>query len=89
MSDVHRITIQVKAPRGSFPGETADGHYVVFENAVVLTDDKGKPTGDGRRHLNPGDDARLVACSMLRAQRRSRTLSFGAPIHYPRSWKGV
>jgi hypothetical protein len=87
MTDVHKITIQVRAPRGSFPGEVAEGHYVVFENAVILTDEKGKPIGEGKRQLNHGDDARLIACLMLRSRRRSRASvsAFNAPIAYPKA----
>jgi hypothetical protein len=87
MNDVHKITIQVRAPRGSFAGEIAEGWYVVADGAVVLTDEKGKPIGEAKRQHNPGGDARLIACSMLRARRRNRRslLDFSAPIQYQRS----
>jgi len=43
MTDVHKVTLQVKAPRGMFPGAVVEGWYVVFENNVILTDSAGKP----------------------------------------------
>jgi hypothetical protein len=36
--------------------------------SLVLTDADGKPIGDGKHHLSPGQDARLVACRLVRAQ---------------------
>ena len=84
MNDVHKITIEVAKPRGSFAGRVEIGYYCVADGHVVLTDENGKPIGDAKRHLNPGDDARLIACAscgqigVLGAQyrdlvRRSRT----------------
>jgi hypothetical protein len=52
MSDIHKITLELRKPKGSFPGETLDGWYVVVENNVILTDQKGQPIGE-KRHLNP------------------------------------
>ena len=84
MNDVHKVTVQVRGPRGAFPGEVVEGWYCVVDNAVVLTDAEGKPTGEDKRYLNPGSDAKLIACSMLRARRRSRaTISgFGDRLLY-------
>jgi len=45
----------------------------VADNSVILTDSDGKPVGSEKRHLNPGDDARLIACRMVRERRRSST----------------
>jgi hypothetical protein len=88
--DVHRITIELQRPRGSFPGRVEVGHYVVVEGSVVLTDDQGKPIGDTKRPILKGEDARLIACAMLR-QRSGRNpgSSFNRPISYPRSWSKV
>jgi hypothetical protein len=62
----------------------------VSASSVVLTDDQGKPIGDAKRHLNPNDDPRLIACAMLRQRSgRSRGSSFNRPISYPRSWNKV
>ena len=72
MNDVHKVTVQVRAPRGTFPGEVVEGWYCVVDNAVVLTDAEGRPIDSEKRHLSPGGDAKLIACSMLRARRRSR-----------------
>jgi len=77
MNDVHKITIEVAKPRGSFAGRVEIGYYCVADGHVVLTDENGKPTGEDKRYLNPGGDAKLIACSMLRARRRSRTMISG------------
>jgi hypothetical protein len=45
----------------------------VADNSVILTDSDGQPVGSEKRHLNSGDDARLIACGMVRARRRSST----------------
>ena len=71
MTDVHKVTIQVRAPRGSFPGEVVEGWYCVVDNAVVLTDADGKPLGSDKRYLSAGGDARLIACRTVRERRRN------------------
>jgi hypothetical protein len=88
--DIQRITIELQRPRDSFPGRVAIGHYVVVEGSVVLTDEKGRPIGDANRPILKGEDARLIACAMLRQRSgRNRGSSFNRPISYPRSWKKV
>jgi hypothetical protein len=85
MSEVHKITIQTRAPRGGDPGKVAEGWYCVADNHVVLTDQDGKPIGDNKRYLNPGGDARLIACRMLRGRQSSGSASgFDHEIAYPR-----
>jgi len=86
MSEVHKVTIQVKAPRGTFPGEVAIGYYCVVDGYVVLTDESGKPVGD-KRSLDSGIDARSIACRMVRGHRSSGTArGFNSPIRYPRGF---
>ena len=41
--------------------EVVEGWYCVADSHVVLTDADGKALGT-KRHLNAGDDARLIAC---------------------------
>ena len=77
MTDVHKVTIQIRAPRGTFAGRVEIGYYCVTDSHVVLCDENGKPTGEDKRYLNPGGDAKLIACSMLRARRRSRATVSG------------
>ena len=76
MNDVHKVTVQIRAPKGSFPGEVAIGYYCVVDGYVVLTDADGKPLGT-KRHLSPGGDARLIACRMIRERRRNSTAISG------------
>jgi hypothetical protein len=84
--EVKKLTIQVRPPRGTFPGEVVEGFYCVVDGSVVLTDESGKPIGADKRHLSPGEDARLVACRMVRARRRSvRPTGWDNQISYPKS----
>jgi hypothetical protein len=61
--------------------------YCVVDNAVVLTDQDGKPIDADKRHLSPGEDARLVACRMVRVRRRSAAVrGFNDKIAYPKGY---
>jgi hypothetical protein len=86
MNEVHKITIEVAKPRSSFHGRVEEGYYCIADGDVVLTDQNGKPTGEDKHHLG-GGDARLIACAMLRANRRSRATvsALNAPIAYPKT----
>jgi hypothetical protein len=94
MSDeVHKLTIQTQAPRGSFPGRVEEGYYVFVEGSVILTDEKGSPIGGNGTKQFIGLDGhhRNVACMLLRQRTRSiaRSRSLHAPINYGASWKRV
>jgi len=86
MIDVHKVRIQVRAPRGNFGGEIAEGWYVVFENSVIMTDADGKPIDSEKHRLAPGDDPHIVAHRLLR-QRRTSPRGFSDKIIYPRMGK--
>jgi hypothetical protein len=65
--EVRKVTVQIRAPKGTFPGEVAIGHYIVFERNVILTDQDGKPIpGAAKQQVGPDGDARLIACRMVR-----------------------
>jgi hypothetical protein len=87
MTDVHKVTIQVRAPRGNFHGEVAEGWYCVVDGYLVMTDAAGKPV-DGEKHtLAPGQDARLLACRLVRGRRsRSSPRGWNDRLVYP--WLG-
>lgn len=85
--DVHQITVQIRPPKGTFPGEVAIGYYVINPDGyVVLTDENGKPVGDAKQHLDgPSVEARPIACRMLRRQNaRSSVTGFNDRISYPK-----
>ena len=83
MTDIHKVTIQVRAPRGSDAGEVAIGYYCVVEGYVVLTDADGKPLGSDKHHIGSGD-AHMIACRMVRSRRKGRaSVNFNRPISYP------
>ena len=48
---VHKVGVQIKAPRGSDPGHVEEAWYVVFENNVILTDQDGKPSRAFRSNM--------------------------------------
>jgi hypothetical protein len=85
-NDVHRITIQLRAPRGRDAGKVAIGHYVVNpDNFVVLCDENGRPLGGEKCQLEPGGDARLIACRMLRRRQNASASGggFDRRLTYP------
>jgi hypothetical protein len=83
MNDVHKVTIQVRAPKGNFPGEVAEGWYCIVDNAVVMTDADGKPIDAEKHPLASGQDPRLLACRLLR-RRRTGPRGFNDKIEYPK-----
>src|SRR5262245_52367375 len=48
-SEIMRVIVQIRAPRGTDLGEAAEAHYRVDANRIVLTDEHGKLL---RRPLN-------------------------------------
>jgi hypothetical protein len=84
--DVHKVSIQVRSPKGSFPGEITEGYYCVADGAVVLTDEHGKPIDDAKHHLGPGQDARHIACMLVRRRRRNSAAArgFNDKLVYPK-----
>ena len=68
---VESVVVQLKRPRGSFPGRTCEGCYVVEDGVVMLTDYEGKPALDdhGYRYskkLAEGDVAEVIAGRLTR-----------------------
>jgi len=45
--EVRKATVQVRPPKGTFPGEIAESWYVVFEGNVIL-DRSGRQTNPER-----------------------------------------
>jgi hypothetical protein len=87
MTDVKKVTIQVRAPRGSDLGRVEIGYYCVVDGFVVLTDADGKPLGSDKRQIDPGGDAHLIACRMVRNNRKGRASSdFNRPLVYPKTY---
>jgi hypothetical protein len=81
--EVRRVTVQVRPPKGTFPGEVAIGHYCVVEGSVVLTDEEGKPVSGISKRSIAGGDAHLIACRMIR-DRRGRPTGFNRTLNYPK-----
>jgi hypothetical protein len=88
MTDVHKVTIQVRAPRGQFAGEIAEGWYCIVDGYLVMTDQSGKPVDSEKHTLGPGQDARLLACRLVRGRRKGPR-GFSDKLVYPRAWRKV
>jgi hypothetical protein len=86
MSEIHKVTVQVRAPRGHFPGEVAEGWYCVVDGCLVMTDANGKPVDNEKHRLASGQDARLLACRLVR-RRRTGPRGFSDKLIYPRMGK--
>ena len=82
--EVKKVKLQVRPPKGMFPGEIVEGWYCVVDNAVVLTDAAGKPIDSEKHQLAPGQDAGGLACRLIRARRNSGApRGFNDRIIYP------
>lgn len=96
MSDVHSILVQIKPPKGSFPGQVVLGYYTLIDDVVTLTDKNGRPAGaeTGKkfsRKVEPGQDARSIAAKMTKELRiallpggKAAINGFDRPIAYPK-----
>ena len=82
MNEVHKIRIQLKAPRGNYGGEIIEAWYCIVDGCLVMTDADGKPVDSEKHHLGPSDDPHIVAHRLLR-QRRSGPRGFSDRIQYP------
>jgi hypothetical protein len=74
--EVHRIIVQVAAPRGNFPGQTTEGYYTVVDSVLTMTDTSGipirTPGGDYCTHrLGPDENPRRMANVLTKEIRRS------------------
>ena len=47
---VRKVTVQIRPPKGTFPGEIAEGFYRVVDNAGGMTNRDGKPL-NGDKHI--------------------------------------
>jgi hypothetical protein len=96
MSEVQQVIVQIKPPRGNFPGMVVYGYYTLIDGVVTMTDAKGEPAEDGigKRYthkLMPNEDAKGVACRMtrklrlaLRGDGPASVSGFDAPLKYPK-----
>jgi len=46
---VNQLTVMVRQPSGSDPGEVTTGYYVIEDGALQMTDAKGVPLKDERQ----------------------------------------
>lgn len=68
------------------PGAVIDVHFIVDENTVTLTDEKGKPIGSRTSAyvLQPGETAMQIAKRMALAKWRGSDAPFNRTLSYPR-----
>jgi len=95
MSEVKQVTVEIKRPKGTFPGQVCIGYYTIADSVLTMTDRHGKPAGEetGRRYvhkLQPNASANGVACKLARELRnalrdKSRQVNgFTGKINYPK-----
>ena len=62
--------VQTAPPRGGYTGAIAEGHYIIEDGTVTLTDVMGKPfPGEQyKRKLGPADDEMVIARKLLRSK---------------------
>ena len=95
MSEVRQVSVTIKPPKGSFPGQVTYGWYTVHDGVVTLTDREGNPAGEetGRKFthmLAPGEDTRAVACKLTKELRlalldnSAPVAGFEGKINYPK-----
>ena len=70
MTDVHKLTLQVRAPRGGDGGKVDIGYWCIADQCVVLCDENGRPIAGEKRPID-GGDPKLIAVAMMKARRRS------------------
>ena len=96
MSEVYRISVQIQAPKGNFPGQITCGYYTVKDGLLTMTTEAGKPmlreSGLPYEHkLVDGDNPVAIAQQMTREIRlmlRGETATqakFGKPLSYPKT----
>ena len=92
MSDIHRVTVHLEAPKGDYPGRVTEGYYIVDDGVLVMTHNDGKPVDpvEFRHILEPHDNPTTIAMMMTRKVRRflsgqSETQEkFARKIAYPK-----
>lgn len=91
MSDVQRVTVQLKAPSGDYTGQVTTGYYVVENGLLVMTDGAGVPVrkenGEQYSHtLGPKDKSAAIAAVKTREIRRDLygDSHFRGRIDYPK-----
>jgi hypothetical protein len=68
------VFVQIKPPKDSFPGQVAEGMFIVEDGVVILTDRDGKPArdSDGKRYeqkLAEGQNPKVIAARLTRTLR--------------------
>ena len=84
MSDIHKLTIQTRRPRGDDPG-VVNSLLVVSGDSVWLCDEDGVKTGD-RQGLRPALDPKVAAINLLRGKVGKRKSDFNRPLRYPKNF---
>lgn len=100
MPEVKHVNVTIKPPNRTFPGQICIGYFTLEDGVVTMTDAKGVPAVDVNEKkythkLEPGQDARAIACKMTKelrnalrgANNKPPVAGFDAPIVYPKSWK--
>jgi hypothetical protein len=85
--DIHKVTVEIARPRGSFPGRIETSYYTVANNTVTLVEENGVPVDKFKltRKLVPNEDAAAVACVLTRRRySKGGAGDFNRPLVYPK-----
>jgi hypothetical protein len=91
---LHRVTVQVRAPKEGDPGAVVEGRYTLEDGVVTLTNHIGTPVRDhdGKTYskkLEDGEAGHVIAGRLTKEFRRARrgeqkqVNGFSGPIKYP------
>jgi hypothetical protein len=96
MSEVRRVTAQIRPPKGDDPGQVCVGYYTVKDGLLTMTGADGvkmlREDGTPYEHKlaeadNPAAIAQLLTKEIrryLRGETKSQQ-SFGKPLNYPKT----
>jgi hypothetical protein len=90
---VHRVIVQLEAPKDGSPGRVTYGYYVVQGDRLTMTGANGAPIVNqkGGRYeltLKPDDDPQVLAALKTREIRtivHGSDNRFNGPINYPKA----
>ena len=89
---LHRIAVQIYAPKDDYVGQVEEGTYSVENGEVSLTNSAGVPFLDKRgkpysKKLKDTESAHVIAGRLLKQRWQDRAgdkRKFSAPINYPK-----
>lgn len=87
MSEIKRVIVTLKPPKGDYPGHNAEGHYVIDGDMLTMTGPSGNIAQDGtgkkyQHKLRPGDDEVGIAGKLTLELRKAFRGHSAAPTGF-------